>query len=64
MSVASRPGALFSRVFCTRAPSMLRLLLWLVLGLCLMNSGCAALGTAAGLYALSQTDFVQDEILD
>jgi hypothetical protein len=41
-------------------------LFWLgiVLLFCLSNAGCAAVGTAAGLYALSQTDFVQDKILD
>jgi hypothetical protein len=41
-------------------------LFWLgiVLVLALSNGGCAAIGTAAGLYALSQTDFVQDKILD
>jgi hypothetical protein len=39
-------------------------LLWLVLlVVCLANSGCAAIGAAAGMYALSQTDFVQDKIL-
>jgi hypothetical protein len=41
-------------------------LFWLgiVLLLCLANGGCAAIGTAAGLYALSQTDFVQEQIDD
>jgi hypothetical protein len=41
-------------------------LFWLmvVLAICLANGGCAALGTAAGMYALSQTDFVQDKILN
>ena len=43
---------------------MPRLFLLLLVSLCLVNSGCAALGTAAGLYALSQTDFVQDKIFD
>ena len=43
---------------------MPRLFFLLVVGFCLANSGCAALGTAAGLYALSQTSFVQDKILD
>ena len=39
-------------------------LFWLslVLLVCLSNSGCAAVG-AAGLYALSQTEFVQDKVL-
>jgi hypothetical protein len=41
-------------------------LLWLgiLLAFCLANGGCAALGTAAGLYALSQTDFIQKELDD
>ena len=43
---------------------MPRLFSLLLVGFCLVNSGCAALGTAAGIYALSQTDFVQDKILD
>lgn len=43
---------------------MRRLFLVLLVGVCLANSGCALLGSAAGLYALSQTDFVQNEILD
>ena len=41
-------------------------LLWLgiVLAFCLANGGCAAIGAAAGLYALSQTDFVQEQLDD
>lgn len=41
-------------------------LFWLgiVLLLALSNEGCAAIGTAAGLYALSQTDFVQEQLDD
>jgi hypothetical protein len=37
-------------------------LCWLLLALliCLANSGCAAIGTAAGLYALSQSEFKDD----
>jgi hypothetical protein len=37
---------------------------WLVLALlvCLTTSGCAAIGTAAGLYALSNSEF-QDDVL-
>ena len=41
---------------------MPRLLLLLLAILLAGSSGCAAIGTAAGLYALSQTDFVQDQI--
>ena len=39
-------------------------LIWLgmLLIFCLANGGCAAIGTAAALYGLSQTDFVQDKI--
>ena len=41
-------------------------LLWLgiLLAFCLANGGCAAVGTAAGLYALSQVDFVKEQIDD
>ena len=41
-------------------------LLWLgiLLALCLANGGCAAIGTAAGIYALSQTNFVKDQLDD
>ena len=41
---------------------MSRLLLLLAVLFLATSSGCAAIGTAAGLYALSQTDLVQDQI--
>jgi hypothetical protein len=41
---------------------MSRLLLMVVLLLLAGSSGCAVLATAAGAYALSQSDFVQDGI--
>ncbi|HEX5102603.1 MAG TPA: hypothetical protein VFV87_02250 [Pirellulaceae bacterium] len=43
---------------------MPRLLLLLLIVACLANAGCAAIGTAAGLYALSQTKFVQEQLDD
>ena len=58
------PAPRLSLVFASR-PCMPRLLwLGIVLAFCLANGGCAALGTAAGLYALSQTDFIQKELDD
>jgi hypothetical protein len=43
---------------------MSRLLLVVLLFLLAGSSGCAVLATAAGAYALSQSDFVQDQIDD